>query len=142
MVTVFIKFKVMWFGKMPWKNCKVYFDVTVTRKDFGEQLANLNEVFNRIKNAQQLNSKKCVLFQKKLKFIGHVIPAEGIETDPDTKLYKIDQNQSFVTLCIGDLLIYSAKLLHSLNSLSEKNKLFCWTPGCQQAFTPRFRKIK
>ena len=31
----------------------------------------------------KIKPKKCVLFQKRVRFVGHVISSEGIKTDPE-----------------------------------------------------------
>lgn len=110
------------------------------RKDFGEHLANLKEEQNEESSAIKYQEMctipeevrvpwTCGSSRRNWDWPGHKV----IQDWPKPK--NKQEVRSCLTLCIGDLLIYSAKLLRSLNSLSEKNKLFCWTPGCQQAFS-------
>ena len=57
---------------LTWKTCLVYLDnnIMVMGKTFKEQLANLQEVFSRMNEENlELNSKKCLLFQKVVEFL-------------------------------------------------------------------------
>lgn len=67
-----------------WDICLVYLDnIIVTGKTFEKMLSNLRKVFDRLKGAGlKLKEKKCCLFAKKVTYLGHVVSAEGVETDP------------------------------------------------------------
>jgi hypothetical protein len=44
-------------------------------------LANLREVFERLKEAHlKLSPKKCHFFKTKVKFLGHIVSDEGVST--------------------------------------------------------------
>ena len=46
-------------------------------------MANLVDVLERIRKAKlKLKPSKCELFKKKISYLGHVISAAGVETDP------------------------------------------------------------
>lgn len=65
------------------KICFVYIDVVFYSKSEEEHLAQLSEVFQCLNHAGlNLNLQKCNLMQKSLKFLGHVISADGLKTDP------------------------------------------------------------
>ena len=66
------------------KMCCVFIDdVIIFRKTYGEQLHNLQLVFNRIKVANlKLSPKNCEFLKRKVKFVGHIVSEEGIEIDP------------------------------------------------------------
>ena len=52
-------------------------------KTFAEELEHLEEVFSRFKSAGlKLKQGKHVLFQKSVMYLGHIVSARGIETDP------------------------------------------------------------
>ena len=80
----------------------------VMGKTFEEHLTNLEEVFSRKKKASlKLNSKKCLLFQKEVEFLGNTVSTNGIKTI-ETKINAIrdwlrprDKHEvwSFLGLC-------------------------------------------
>ena len=52
-------------------------------KDFDEHLHRLAEVLQRFREAGlKLKPAKCEFFRKEVKFLGHVINAEGVCLDP------------------------------------------------------------
>ena len=67
-----------------WK-CSVYlYDVIVFAKDFNEMLKRLEEVLNRFSQfGLKLKPFKCKLFQTRVYCLGHIVSANGIETNPD-----------------------------------------------------------
>ena len=64
--------------------CLIYLDVIIVKgSTFQEHLNKLREVFTRLRAAGlKLSPKKCELFRKEVRFLGHVVSAEGIRTDP------------------------------------------------------------
>lgn len=63
----------------------VYLDnVIIFSKTFEEMLANLREVFLRLKEANlKLNPKKCNFFGRKAKYLDYVVSEKDIATDPE-----------------------------------------------------------
>ena len=58
-------------------------DILVPGRTFNQQIENLRTVFQRLKSARlKLNPKKCILFRKKVKYLGHVVSAHGVVPDP------------------------------------------------------------
>ncbi|XP_020298020.1 uncharacterized protein LOC109862393, partial [Pseudomyrmex gracilis] len=96
------------------KICLVYLDdIVVFGKSFEEEVTNLKKVFLRLRAANlKLNPKKCNLFRKQVKYLGHVVSAEGISTDPEknaaVREWPVPQNKKQVKLI--------------------------WTEQCQEAF--------
>ena len=70
---------------LQWQTCLVDLDdVIVFGRDFGEHLVRLREVFERFRQAGlKLKPSKCFLLQPKVPFLGRVISADGVSTDPD-----------------------------------------------------------
>ena len=55
-------------------------DILVAGKDFADHLANLEQVFCRLKrHGLKLNATKCDLFRRRVNYLGHVISKDGIE---------------------------------------------------------------
>ena len=69
---------------LQWISCLIYLDdVIVFGKDFDEHLHRLAEVLQRFREAGlNLKPAKCEFFRKEVKFLGHVINAEGVCPDP------------------------------------------------------------
>lgn len=67
------------------KICFVYIDdVIIFGKDFEEMISNLKEVFSRLQKANlKVNPKKCVFLKKEVKYLGYIISAKGVATDPE-----------------------------------------------------------
>ncbi|GBO02543.1 Retrovirus-related Pol polyprotein from transposon 297 [Araneus ventricosus] len=65
--------------------CLVYLDdIIIVGRTFEEHLNNLRKVFQRLQKANlKLNLKKCRFFHKEVTYLGHVISAEGVKTDPE-----------------------------------------------------------
>jgi hypothetical protein len=59
-------------------------DVIVIGRMFQEHLLNLRRVFQRFREVRlKLNTEKCQLFQKEVRYLGHTVSFEGITTDAD-----------------------------------------------------------
>ena len=66
------------------ETCLIYLDDTIVYgRTFQEELERLEEVFIRLASAGlKLKPSKCLLFQKRVAYLGHIVSEEGIETDP------------------------------------------------------------
>ena len=69
---------------LQWRTALVYLDdVIVYGGTFEEELERLEEVFQRLRMARlKLSPKKCLLFQKEVPFLGHIVGQDGVRTDP------------------------------------------------------------
>ena len=65
--------------------CHIYLDdLIVYGRTFEEHLDRLQRVFQKLREAGlKLTPKKCHLFKGKVKYVGHIVSAEGIEPDPE-----------------------------------------------------------
>jgi len=65
------------------KICLVYLDdVIVFGKTFEDMAKNLKQIFIRFRKTNlKINPKKCSLFGRQVKYLGHVITTKGISTD-------------------------------------------------------------
>ncbi|GBN80517.1 Retrovirus-related Pol polyprotein from transposon 17.6 [Araneus ventricosus] len=90
--------------------CLVYLDdIIIVGRTFEEHLNILRKVFQRLQKANiKLSPKKCMFFQKEVTYLGHVISAEGVKTDPEKIKAVVDwlrpetihDLRSFLGLCI------------------------------------------
>ena len=71
-------------SNLSWKVSLVYLDdIIILSKDFKEHLDNLRQVFTRLEQSNpKMNPKKCILLQKEVSFLGHIVNENGIATDP------------------------------------------------------------
>ncbi len=59
-------------------------DIVIFSATFQEHLDKLEQVFCKLKDAGlKLKPKKCKLFQRRVRYLGHIISSEGVETDPE-----------------------------------------------------------
>jgi hypothetical protein len=69
---------------MKWHKCMVYLDdIVLFSTDMATHLRDMEELFARLAEAGlKLKLSKCHLIQERIPFLGHVVSAKGIETDP------------------------------------------------------------
>ena len=131
---------------LSWKICLVYLDdIIVYSNSFEQHLENLSQVFDCLCKADlKMSPKKCSLFKDQVLFLGHVVSAGGISTDP-TKLESVTnwpvpktvkQVRSFLGLCsyYRRFVKNFADIARPLHQLTEANRKFDWTDSCQQSF--------
>ena len=131
---------------LKWSSCLVYLDdIIVVGKSFSDHLSNLGCVFERLRGAGlKLKPAKCHLCQKRVAFLGHIVSADGIATDPSktaaVKNWPIPQSRREVQQFLGLANYYRrfvgnfASIAKPLQQLTEKNSNFEWTVECQCAF--------
>lgn len=69
---------------LTWTHCLVYLnDIIVWAPTFEEHIHRLRLVFNRIGAAGLKLKLKCRFLRKEVAFLGHVVSADGIKTDPE-----------------------------------------------------------
>ena len=131
---------------LQWQECLIYMDDIISPSStFEEGLNRLESIFIRLRGANlKLKPSKCVLFQTKVNFLGHVVSSDGIATDP-SKTEAVDnwpiprtpkQVRSFIGLCsyYRRFIKGFADIARPLHKLCEKGTKFIWTPECQQSF--------
>ena len=132
-----------------WETCLVYIDdIIVFGRTFEESLENLRKVFDRLRQANlKLKPKKCNLFQRKVKYLGHVVSGEGVQCDPE-KIDKVlnwpgpkrvKDVRSFLGFAsyyrkfIPDFSTIAAPLTALTKKVTRKNG-FHWNPSAEAAF--------
>ena len=69
-------------------------DILVISKSFEEHLKHLDTVFTKLRQANlMVNYEKCEFDKSEIKFLGHIISAQGVSTDPE----KIESITGFPT---------------------------------------------
>ena len=131
---------------LQWQICLIYLDdVIVYGKTFDEMLKNLEKVFEKLLEAGlKLKARKCNLFARQVKYLGHIISERGIETDPEkveaVKCWPQPMSKTHVRSFLGLCSYYRkfianfASIAEPLHKLTEKSVSFKWTERCQTAF--------
>ena len=125
-------------GDLHSKECLVFIDdVIVYGSSFEEELQRLERVFQKFEDSGlKLNSSKCCFFKKKIKYLGHVVSEDGIETDPE-KIEKVEQwplpkNVDDVRQFLG-FAGYYRRFVKDFSKLAKPmNDLLAGTPGKKQ----------
>ena len=120
-------------------------DVLVMGGAWEEQMRNLREVLDRLRAAGlRLKPKKCSFAQLEVEYLGHIVSATGVRTDPK-KLKAVNKfpaptNVKTLRSFVGLASYYRrfipnfSKIAGPLHSLTRKDVEFLWTPPCQSAF--------
>ncbi|GBN70393.1 Retrovirus-related Pol polyprotein from transposon 297 [Araneus ventricosus] len=126
--------------------CLVYLDdIIIVERRFEEHQNNLRKVFQRLKKANlKLNPKKCRFYQKEVTYLGHVISAEGVKTDPRKIKAVVDwprpetvhDLRSFLGLCTYYRRVVKnfCTIARPLHKLNEAKSNFNWTEECEKSF--------
>lgn len=129
-----------------WKNCLVYVDdIIVFGRTFDEHLENLSLVLDALRAANiTLKASKCKLLCEEIQFLGHVVSATGVATDPE-KVNKISsmpapRNTHEIKVFTGLTGYYRkfikdyASIAEPLNKLLRKEGEWHWADEQQSAF--------
>ncbi|GFX69692.1 retrovirus-related Pol polyprotein from transposon 412 [Trichonephila clavipes] len=114
-------------------------------RTFEEHLQNIRKVLSKLSDANlKLNSSKCKFFQKEVNYLGHIISAEGVRTDPEkvsaVKNWKRPENlrelRSFLGLCTyyRKFVKGFSNIARPLHKLTESKQKFQWTKECEDSF--------
>lgn len=90
-------------GDLNMKICLIYLDdLIIFSETFEQHLERLDLILTRLHEAHlKLVPEKCSFFKPKVKFLGHVVSADGVETDPSKieKVQKWEVPQNADELC-------------------------------------------
>ncbi|GFX35073.1 retrovirus-related Pol polyprotein from transposon 412 [Trichonephila clavipes] len=126
--------------------CLIYLDdVVIGGRTFEEHLQNIRKVLSKLSDANlKLNPSKCKFFQKEVNYLGHIISAEGVRTDPEkvsaVKNWKRPENlrelRSFLGLCTyyRKFVKGFSNIARPLHKLTESKQKFQWTKECEDSF--------
>ena len=127
--------------------CLCYFDdIIIPSTTIKEHCQKLRLVLDRFRTHNlRVKASKCHFGAKNVRYLGHVVSAEGVHTDPakieSVKRIATPQNVAQVRSFLG-LAGYYRKFIHNfatltypLVELTKKGKPFCWTKVHDTAFS-------
>ncbi|GBN45947.1 Retrovirus-related Pol polyprotein from transposon 297 [Araneus ventricosus] len=126
--------------------CLVYLDdIIIVGRTFQEHLNNIRKVFQRLQKANlKLSPKKCRFFRKEVSYLGHIISADGVKTDPEKTKAVVDwprpetvhDLRSFLGLCTyyRRFVRNFSAIARPLHKLTEARSNFNWTEECEKSF--------
>ena len=129
-----------------WQICLIYLDdIIVHGESFEAMLTNLDSVLCKLQDAGlKLKPRKCQLFKKEVEYLGHIVSASGIKTDPKKiqavrdwpEPNNVTELRSFIGLCsyYRRVILGFADIAKPLHRLTSKGEPFVWTSECSQAF--------
>ena len=118
------------------ETCLIYLDdIIVYGKTFEEELKRLEEVFVCLRSSGlKLKRSKCVLFQKRVTYLGHIVSESGITTDPvkieQVREWPVPENVAEIKSFLGLASYYRrfvpnfAQVAGPLHKLTEANVEF------------------
>ncbi|GFU29205.1 retrovirus-related Pol polyprotein from transposon 412 [Trichonephila clavipes] len=133
-------------GGLSYEACLVYLDDNIiVGLSFEEHLKNIRRVLQKLKEANlKLSPSKCHLFRREVTYLGHIISAEGVRTDPDKISAVKDWNcptdvhqlRSFLGLCTyyRKFVKNFSTIARPFHKLTEAKQKFIWTVDCNNAF--------
>eukprot|EP00731_Ephydatia_muelleri_P027503 Em0019g376a len=129
-----------------WTTCLIYLDdILIFSATVQQHFTRLREIFDRLKQAGlKIKPCKCLLLQKSIKYLGHVVSEHGIKTDSDKTRCIADWP---TPSCLQDLKQFLglasyyrrfvrnfAAIVAPLVKLTEKGHVWHWSSDCDAAF--------
>lgn len=136
-----------------WSTCLCYLDdVIVFSSSFAAHLTHLSDILALFRQAGlQLNSSKCHFGQRRIKILGHLVDAQGVQPDPDkvkaVKHFPVPRStadvRSFVGLCsyFRRFIKGFADIARPLTDLLKKDATFSWGPEQAAAFATLISRL-
>ena len=125
-------------------------DVIVYSHDFESHPRHLEMVFTRLRDhGLKLQARKCRLFQREVKYLGHVVSGQGVSTDPDKTAAVQDWPTPTTVKQVCSFLGFAGYYIHFVPAFasvaSPLHRLLqgktgrgaapvAWTQECQEAF--------
>ena len=129
-----------------WMTCLVYLDdIIIFSRSVETHVKQLKVVLERLKIAGlKIRPKKCHLLQTSVQYLGHVISAEGIRTDPQkvacVSNWPVPRTSKELQSFLGLASYYRrfvkdfAHIASPLHALTEKGREWVWSKECNDAF--------
>lgn len=120
-------------------------DILIYSKDRSQHIKHVQQVLDLLREHKyHIKLKKCEFEKSEVKFLGHIIGAEGVKVDPAKVAVIRDWKQptnvhgvrSFVGLAtyFRKFIEKFSKMVMALTHLTKKDVPFIWSAACQKAF--------
>ena len=131
---------------LQWTSCLIYLDdILVFGKSFQEHTERLQDVLEGIRlSGLKLKPEKCEIFHEEVRFLGHIISAQGVQPDPmnvsKVLEWPVPKNVTEVRQFRGLCSYYRrfvknfSVITKPLNNLTTKEASLNWDDICQEAF--------
>ena len=138
---------------LQFNSCLIYLDdIIVFGPDFETHAARLEAVLTKLAAAGlKVKSQKCQLGRREVTFLGHIVRASGVSTDPDkiksVAEWPVPASVGEVRSFLGLAGYYRtfvkdfATVAKPLSAAAEKDKRFVWSSDCEEAFE-ELKKLK
>ena len=138
-------------GDLHLRECLLYIDdIIIFSRTFDEHISRLEAVFERLHKAKlKLKASKCFFIKDQIKYLGHIVSKDGIQTDPDkistvvnwptpTSVKEVRRFIGFAGFYRRFIKNFSsvARPLHNLLKVPEgqKTSQFSWNLDQEEAF--------
>ncbi|EYC28494.1 hypothetical protein Y032_0007g3255 [Ancylostoma ceylanicum] len=120
-------------------------DIIVATASRERHIEVLSEVLERLRQAcLKLNPKKCIFFEPKVEFLGHVLDKDGLHADPKKvsaiQDYPLPQSRSEMRTFLGMCSYYRkfilrfSKIAAPLHEMTSEKNPFVWSEPRRKAF--------
>ncbi|CAF1183413.1 unnamed protein product [Didymodactylos carnosus] len=133
---------------LKWRCCLVYLDdVIIFSSTFDQHLKDINDVLGRLRQSNlTLKASKCHFCHRELKYLGHIVSAQGIRPDPEklkaVRDFPVPYKAKGVRSFLG-LTGYYRRFIQNYATIAEpllqlirvkRSPVFVWIPECQDSF--------
>ena len=131
---------------MTWEELLAFFDdVSIFGATFAKHRESLDRALSLTEEAGlKVKPEKCCLLPQRVPFVGHILSAEGVSTDPEkvsaVKSWPPPTNVSELRVFLGKIGYYRKfipdfpTVASPLFLLEEKGRNFVWSNDCQRSF--------
>lgn len=133
--------------------CTAYLDdIIIYSTDPLEHTSQVRWVLNKLKEAGlSVDIKKCDFRVTRIKYLGFYVSTEGLEVDPEkvqdvlnwARPTSVKGVRGFLGFCgfYRKFIRNYGRIARPLDRLTQKNRVFEWTPECQEAFETLRRAV-
>lgn len=139
---------------LKWQSCLVYLDdVVVFSSTFEQHMQRLRAVLDAIRTAGlTIKPEKCHFGFRELRFLGHIVSAEGVRPDPEkitaVEMFPKPRDKKAIRRFLGLCAYYRrfvenfSKIAEPLTRLTKEDVPFVWEKEQEDAFSELRRRLQ